>query len=160
MNTEAEKAARERRVVQTLIKNQTFIEKSRLQICSGSVEGCKPPKPDILCCEKKGGKVAFELVEICAEDIARVTSAIGKEEVGEVVYVRSRDPSRDVLHNKLKKRYQTEYPIELLCYTSGRIISPDIVILEAIRPIIDMDNGQFRRIWLLGDRCHLVWPSI
>jgi hypothetical protein len=154
MNTEAAKAERERLVFKSFIKTKTFIEKSGLQINPRTVESCKPPKPDIVCyCQKKEDKVAFELVEICAEDIARSTSAIDKE----VIYIRSRNPSRDVLRKKLKKRYQIEFPIELLCYT-GRTISPDIVILEAIRPIIDMDNGQFRRIWLLGDQCHLVWP--
>src|ERR1700730_14109847 len=41
------------------------------------------------------------------------------------------------------------------CYTDGRTVSWDQLIKEEIRPLIDMDNGQFRRIWLLGDQCHL-----
>jgi hypothetical protein len=73
MNREAEKAARERNVF------QHFIEKSRLPICPKSVESCSPPKPDILCFQENDGNVAFELVEICAEDLARKISAIGKE---------------------------------------------------------------------------------
>lgn len=157
MNTQAAKAERERLVFKTFIKTNTFIEKSGLQIISEIVESCEPPKPDIVCyCQKKEGKVAFELVEICDENLARKISAIRGS--GGVEYVRSRDPSWEVLRKKLKKIYQTEYPVELLCYVSGRTISPDIVILDRIRPMIDMDNGQFRRIWLLGDQCHLVWP--
>jgi len=152
MNTEAAKAERERLVF------EAFIKKSGLQINPESIQQPKGrSKPDIVCyCQKKEGKVAFELVEICDENLGRKISAIRGS--GGVEYVRSRDPSWEVLRKKLKKRYQTEYPVELLCYVSGRTISPDIVILDRIRPMIDMDNGQFRRVWLLGDQCHLVWP--
>ncbi len=150
MNAEKEKAMRERLVF------QTFVKESGLPINSESVESRKPPEPDILCLHKNDGKLAFELVEICAEDIARKISAIDKEEFG---FVRSADPSRDVLRKKLKKNYRTEYPIDLLCYTSGRTISPDAVIIAAVRPLIETNIGEFRRVWLLGDRCHLVWPA-
>jgi hypothetical protein len=159
MNTEATEAVkkkRERLVFKTFIETKTFIEKSGSQIISETVESPEPPEPDIVCfCQKKEGKVAFELVELCAEDIARAISAISK---GGLIYIRTEDPSRDVLRAKLKERYQTKSPVELLCYKAGRTVSPDTVILEEIRPIIDMDNGQFERIWLLGDQCHLVWP--
>ena len=73
-------------------------------------------------------------------------------------FVRSADPSRDVLRKKLKKKYHTEYPVELLCYTAGRTISPDDVILAEIRLLIEANSGEFRRVWLFADRCHLVWP--
>lgn len=148
--TEEEKAERERAVF------QAFIKASGLKIDPESVESCKPPRPDIVCFQENDGNIAFELVEICAQDLASKISAIKKEEFG---FVRSNDPSRDVLQKKLKKHYETEHPIELLCYTAGRTISPDDVILAAIHPMIDMNNGQFRRIWLLGDQCHLVWPG-
>src|ERR1700691_6075469 len=114
MNAEEEKAARERLVF------QAFIKASGLPISPESVESRKPPEPDILCVHEGDGKLAFELVEICAEDIARKLSAIGKEKFG---FLRSADPSRDVLQKKLKKNYRTEYPVDLLCYTSGRAIS-------------------------------------
>lgn len=150
MNAEEKKAMRERLVF------QTFIEESGLRVRPKSIiESRKPPEPDILCVHENDGTLAFELVEICAEDIARKVSAIGREEFG---FVRSADPSLDVLRKKLQKNYRTEYPVDLLCYTSGRVVSPDAVILATIRPLIETISRKFRRIWLLGDRCHLVWP--
>jgi hypothetical protein len=155
MNTEATKAERERKVF------KAFIQKSGLQISPESVESCEPPKLDIVCWQKNEGKVAFELVEICDEAIARVTSTIiGSDQAA---YIRGSDPTWEVLRKKLKKRYQTEYPVELLCYTAGRTISPDDGVREKIRSMADMDNGQFRRIWLLVTQCQrdlvsLIWP--
>jgi hypothetical protein len=73
--------------------------------------------------------------------------------------VRSSGPSWEVLRKKLKKQYQTEYQVELLCYTAGRTVDADDGIIEKIRRLIDMNTGQFRRIWLLGDQCHLVWQA-
>jgi hypothetical protein len=150
MNAEAEKAERERSVF------EAFIQESGIPINPESVESCRPPKPDILCLHGSEGHVAFELVEVCDPNIAQTTSVIGKE--GGVRFVRGSDPSLDVLRKKLKKTYKSEYPIELICYQDGRTISPDAVILAAIYPLISINNGQFRRIWLLGNKCHLVWP--
>jgi hypothetical protein len=149
MNAEEEKATRERLVF------RTFLKESGLQISPKSIESRKPPEPDILCVHENDGTLAFELVEICAEDIARKISAIGSEEFG---FVRSADPAGDVLRKKLKKNYRTEYPVDLLCYASGRTVSPDSVILAAIRPLIETNSGKFRRVWLFGDRCYLAWP--
>jgi hypothetical protein len=149
MNGAAEKAERERRVF------QTFITTGKLPIAPETVESRPPPEPDILCLHAEEGHIAFELVEICEEMLARKLSAIDKEEFG---FVRSQDPSRLVLRKKLRKNYRTGHPVELLCYVD-RSLSADSQILATIRPMIDMNNGQFRRIWLLGDECHLVWPS-
>jgi hypothetical protein len=149
MNAEAEKSQREKCVF------RAFINKSGLEIDPDSFESRRPPEPDILCRHNRDGKLAFELVEICNEDLARKISTIGKEDFG---FVRSSDPSANAIRKKLKKDYHTEYPVDLLCYTSGRVISPDAVIIEAIRSVIDMNSRQFCRIWLLGDQCHLVWP--
>jgi hypothetical protein len=149
MNRAAEKADRERCVF------QTFMRTGKLPIVPESVESRPPPEPDILCLDAGEGRIAFELVEICEEGLARKLSAIGKEEFG---FVRSQDPSWWVLRKKLRKSYRTGHPVELLCYVD-KSLSADSQILATIRPMIDMNNGQFRRIWLLGDECHLVWPS-
>jgi hypothetical protein len=149
MNGAAEKAERERRVF------QTFITTGKLPIAPETVESRPPPEPDILRLHAEEGHIAFELVEICEERLARKLSAIDKEEFG---FVRSQDPTRLVLRKKLRKNYRTGHPIELLCYVD-RSLSADSQILATIRPMIDMNNGQFRRIWLLGDECRLVWPS-
>lgn len=152
MNAEEEKAMRERCVF------RTFLKESGSQIAPESIESRKPPEPDILCVHESDGKLAFELVEICAEDIARKVSAARKG--NEAEFVRSSDPSGGALRKKLEKDYRTEYPVGLLCYTAGRTISPDAVILAAIRPLIETNSRKFYRVWLLGDRCHLVWPFI
>jgi hypothetical protein len=146
MNKEAEKAARERVVF------HDFIKKSGLPINPESVESRCPPEPDILCFQENEGNVAFELPEICAKDIACTIAQGGG-------FLWTSDPSRYVIREKLKKNYQTENPVELLCYTARRTVSPDHLIIEEIRPMIDMDNGQFRRIWFLGDQCDLVWQA-
>jgi len=149
MNAEEEKTVRKSLVF------QTFLKVSGLRINPESIESRIPPEPDILCLHESDGKLAFELVEICDEGLARKLSAIDKEEFG---FVRSQDPSRSVLRKKLRKSYRTDHPIELLCYV-GRSSSADNEVLANIRPMIDMNQGQFRRIWLLGDKCHLVWPG-
>jgi hypothetical protein len=88
MSRAAEKAERERCAF------QKFIRMSKLPIVPESVESRPHPEPDILCLDAKEGYIAFELVEICEEGLARKLSAIGREEFG---FVRSRDPSWSVL---------------------------------------------------------------
>lgn len=44
-----------------------------LPIRPGSIEKCQPPEPDILCTVEGEGPVAFEMVEIIDEDLARRT---------------------------------------------------------------------------------------
>jgi len=44
-----------------------------LPIVMNSIEKRKPPEPDILCCLEDGTKIAFELVEIIDEGLARRT---------------------------------------------------------------------------------------
>ena len=149
MASEVEKAARDRRAF------QEFISRSGLPIGPQSVESRRPPEPDILCRHQDEGQIAFELAEICDPDIARKTR--GKIS-NEVEYLRGSDPSRRIVKGKIKKFYKTEHPIELLCYSAGSVISPDEQILDGIRREVDKRNGQFRRVWLLADRCHLVWP--
>jgi hypothetical protein len=114
MNTEAAKKERERLVF------EAFIKKSGLQIGPESIQSCDPPEPDIVCWQENEGKIAFELTEICDEAVARVTSTIKGSD--QPVYIRGSDPTWKA-REKLKERYETEYPVELLCYTAGRTIS-------------------------------------
>ena len=147
MNKEAEKAERDWFVF------QKFITTCALLVVPDSVESRRPPEPDILCLHAVEGHIAFELVEICDGRLARKLSAIGKEEFG---FFRSQDTSWSVLREKLRKSYETDYPVELLCYV-GRLLSADSQIRATIQPMIEMYNGQFRRIWLFGDQCHLIF---
>jgi len=150
MSAEVKKAAREARVF------QAFIDMARLPISPQSVESRRPPEPDILCCHRDEGRVAFELVEICDPAIACKTRGMTWSGVE---YIRGSDPTRRILEDKVNKRYEAKYPIELLCYTAGSVVSPDAQILEGIRQAIVANTGQFRRIWLFADKCHLVWTA-
>jgi len=153
MKAKEKKAMRERLVF------QAFIKASGLPVILESVESRNEPEPDILCVHKNSGKLAFELVEICDEQIAQRISEIGRNEFG---YLRTVDPTGRILREKLKKKYETEYPIDLLCYV-GRTTSPDDMILSGIRRKLEMKSGQFQRAWLFvanvsPERWYLAWP--
>jgi hypothetical protein len=152
MNSESEKAARERRIF------HDFIPRSGLAIDPESVESRAPPEPDILCFCQDDGLLAFELVEICDPKIAR-TVAVIRRNAGDR-FLRSSDSSEITLQQKINRRYETKHPIELLCYTAGRTLSPDSVILPHLKCVLDQQGGKFRRVWLSGDQRHLVWSRI
>jgi len=78
---------------------------------------------------------------------SRLASSIAKASYG---YLRTSDPSANIISKKLRKKYETDVPIELLCYTAGQIITPDNVILPAIKPYSRTWRHTFRRAWLLG----------
>jgi hypothetical protein len=132
-----------------------FLEASHLPIDRNSVEKRSPPEPDILCTHQPGGTVAFELVEMCD---SRVASSIAKASES---YLRTSDPSPNIISKKLRKKYEIDAPIELLCYTAGRIVTPDDVILPTIKPYLMTWRHTFRRAWLLGrkGRVYLVWGA-
>lgn len=121
-----------------------FLEASQLPIIQATVEKHFPPKPDILCMHQSEGKIAFELVELCDPRIAKSIAQASGE------YLRTSDPSALIIQKKLRKKYETDVPIELLCYTAGRIVTPDNVILPTITPYLRSWRHIFRRAWLLG----------
>jgi hypothetical protein len=134
-----------------------FLAESKLPIEPSSVEKCLPPEPDILCHHKVEGAVAFELVEICDPILAEFMSTVTE---GGVTYIRTSDPSSGVVRRKLRRTYNTEAPIELLCYTAGRIITPDDVIVPTIKPWFSGRRHAFRRAWLLGESSvQVVWAA-
>jgi hypothetical protein len=151
MGTEHTKGAREIEIF------SRFISASKLPIDLGTIEKREPPQPDILCTHLDDGPVAFELVEICDHNLAEFMSTVSE---GGAYYMRTSDPSSQIVRKKLRRRYQTDYPIELLCYTDGRVITPANVILPTIRQYMASWRGPFRRIWLLsrGD-VHYVWSA-
>jgi hypothetical protein len=131
-----------------------FLEASRLPIDRNSVEKRSPPEPDILCTHQSEGKIAFELVEMCDPRFAR---SIAKASEG---YLRTSDPSANIISKKLRKKYETDAPIELLCYTVGRIVTPDNVILPTIGPYLRSWRHTFRKAWLLGRKgIYVVWDA-
>ncbi len=131
-----------------------FLTASQLPINPTSVEKRSPPEPDILCTHQSEGKIAFELVEMCDPRLAK---SIAIEDDG---YIRTSDPSASIISKKLRKKYKTEAPVELLCYTAGRIVTPDNFILHTIKPYLRSWRHTFRRAWLLGNKgAYIVWSS-
>lgn len=131
-----------------------FLEASHWPIDRDSVEKRSPPEPDIWCTHQSEGAVAFELVEMCDSRFARSIARASDR------YLRTSDPSANIISKKLRKKYETEIPIELLCYTAGRIVTPDNVILSAIKPYLRSWRHTFRRAWLLGRKgVYVVWDA-
>ncbi len=138
-----------------------FVEKAQLSIRPESIK--KPggkSDPDIFCTFHNGEDVAFELVEICASDVAALISKVRKTNIDGLI--NTSDPTYEVVQKKIIKsnNYKTLLPIELLCYTSARVVSPDdTIIAEAIR-CADSIDGRFRKIWLLGAKgVYEVWKA-
>lgn len=135
-----------------------FLEKAGLPVESASI--AKPDgesMPDIFCTMLSGEHVAFELVEICAEDIAAIQSRL--REGGSAVFSTA-DPTAGILRRKLHKTYETDRPIELVCYTSARTVSVDDQIIAEARNWAGSLEGPFRRVWLLGEKdVYDVWSA-
>ena len=152
MGTELEKAAVELSVF------EEFISKADIVVDQSSIN--KPgteSEPDIFCTLGTGEVVAYELVEICSSDIASTLSKIKK---GGTACLSTSDPTESTLHNKLHKTYKTECPIELLCYTNGRTVSPDDLIFNNVQLWANAIEGPFRKIWLLGEKgVYEVWSA-
>lgn len=133
-----------------------FINKSELHIELNSVEKRSPPEPDLLCKYTTGEIITFELVELCDPNIASAPSRASREETG-VLFLRTQDPSRFILQKKLSKTYQTDYPIDLLCYTNGRVIAPDDYIVSSLKDTMLEYKTTFQRIWFLGNNCVQIY---
>jgi hypothetical protein len=140
--------------VDELATFERFVDQSRLAIDVASIEKKNPPHPDILCRHQTEGLLAFELVELCDPNIARAVATLYEG------YMRTSDPSASIISKKLRRKYQTTAPIELLCYTAGRIYTPDNIILPTIEPYLSSWRHTFRRAWLLGRKgVYKIWEA-
>lgn len=146
---EQKKAARE------IVAFFNFVTRSSLPIILESVQSRRPPEPDILCEHRENGLIAFELVELCAPDIA---SSLAKAQSGD--FVLATDPSPGI-RKKLDKKYETPFPIELLIYNAGRVITPDNDAIERIQSCFEsLGCGQFRTVWFSGeDEVRLIFTE-
>jgi hypothetical protein len=138
-------------------KFREFVQRASLPIAIDSIESANPPEPDLICRHFTEGPIAFELVEICAEEIAKKISWMSK--TADTTYIRSMDPSSKIIQEKVCKNYITRLPIELLCYTAGRTISADSEVVSNLRAALEKNSGLFQRVWFMGDKCHQVWPD-
>jgi hypothetical protein len=155
MAAESDKASRELRVF------VEFLEKSWLPVDRQSIESRRPPEPDILCRHEQKGFIAFELVELCEWELAESIQKLSENHGISACFMLNSDPTENIVANKLRKDYQTQHPIELLCYTAGRIVTPDGVIIPTIREILDLYGfGPFRRVWFLGEEsCQVIFEQ-
>lgn len=151
MNSETEKAQEERNAF------LRFAERIGERTSWVSVESRQPREPDLICVHEERGSIAFELVRVTDSNIAKVL-AVGPK-IGEEVFS-TEDPTRKIIKNKLKKKYETEHPIELLVYSEGEIITPDDVIIPTIIPLLDAAPHPFRRVWFMGEKeVGCLWES-
>lgn len=130
---------------------QCFINRCNLSLDPTSVQKRNPPEADILCRTTEGEVIAFELVELCDSNMAKNRK--------DGAYIRTSDPSFEILKRKLDKRYATSTPLELLCYVNGRVVSPDNFIEERVTHLLATTTFQYRRVWLLGHSgIRQLWP--
>lgn len=124
-----------------------FVAISGLPYDLSTVEKRPTPEPDILCVHRSCGPIAFELVELCDPNMAKVFAA--PEDAP--TYIRTSNPSPRIIGKKLTRQYETPYPIELLIYTNWSIITPMNVIIPTILNCLDAQH-PFRQIWLLSKK--------
>lgn len=114
------------------------------------IQSTQPPAPDILYTGLES-HIAFELVEICASDIAHKTAKLQKH--GGTFVIWTSDPTRDILNSKIEKSYDSVHPIHLLCYQNGHVVFPDsIVKKEIISTLTGSSSNDFTKIWYFGEK--------
>lgn len=141
---------------------QEFAERSGLPIVPNSIGKREPPEPDILCQVTDKGHVAFEIKEMCDEPIAKVVSDLRKTNDDEPKFLRLGYAVQDIAIKTRNKKYRTNYPVELLLYTDGRIVLPPDVIIPEIRLFFENDRHLFRRVWFMGqpgETCECVYQA-
>jgi hypothetical protein len=149
--SEAHKAIHELRVF------EYFLELRHLPFTPRAVEKRSPPEPDLLCTFHDGESVAFELAELCDPEIAQ---PIASPDQARCRAFWTADPSSRIVRNKVRKQYRTSHPVELICYTDGRVVTPHDIIIPTVCPIFDSRNGAFRKAWLLGQTgLHVLWNA-
>lgn len=138
---------------------QEFVHLMGLSVDSSSINKYgNESEPDIFC-KISDEEMFFELVEICAEDVVIYLSKVHRGK--NLSAIPTHNPTQKILKNKLNKRYKTKIPIELLCYTSARVIPTDEQILEEIRRCACLIDEPYRKIWFLGEKdCYQAWKQI
>lgn len=134
-----------------------FIERSGLPILRGSERkgDATAGEPDIICTLESGARLAFELAEACAPEIAAMLTLARKSDA--IAGLWGEDGSAETVQKKLRKSYYIDCPIELVLYTDGRTVLPDDVIKPKVARILQGGLGPFSRVWLLGSEvCDVI----
>jgi len=66
------------------------------------------------------------------------------------------DPSKRITKNKLSKKYNVPFPVELLLYKEHPIITPDDVIIPTIKPVCQIRHN-YTRIWFMGSTIEVLY---
>jgi hypothetical protein len=115
-------------------------------------------KPDFLCRSDSGEEFAFEVTALCAEELARLISRARQEPEA---FTWTGDPTERIVRSKMHKSYDTDLPIELLCYWDGRTVSTDDMIIPTIELVVNHGLNPFRRVWYHGeDGVYLVHGTL
>ncbi len=121
-----------------------FAAMAGLPLVTGSVANGGQGEPDILCDLENDGRVAFELVRIIDSGLAELIS-IGKTEA-----IATADPTADEVAKKVRKIYQTPYPVELVVYCETGFIFPrntwEPLFADQLTAMRRASN--FRRLWV------------
>lgn len=126
-----------------------FLARSGLSVAPETVEKRQPPEPDIFCVHSTEGPIAFELLEICDESVAKTFN----RRAPEPIFVQwLGGPDLGKITRKFSKPYPSSAPVELLCYTRARLATPDNVLVPTILHEVDFSaNTRFQRIWYMGE---------
>ena len=127
-----------------------FAKRAGLRLVPQSIRKGDPDQgePDILCEAEGEGPLAFELMELCAPDLARAMTAAEKTGRGVFTWVGHNLESE--IPKKRDKIYRVDCPLELLLYTNGRAPLPDEVLRAKAEAVVPTLQRKFRRVWLLG----------
>jgi hypothetical protein len=139
---EADKAARERDIF------LEFVAVAGLPVVPGSIESRRPPEPDIVCELVGGGRVAFEVVELIDQDLAG-TIARAVKRPDESRGVCFGDPTLDAIRGKLRRKYETLHPMELLAVGDDLMLPEDVWRPKYEQRLKDLlDGSSFQRLWV------------
>lgn len=74
------------------------------------------------------------------------------------------DPCVNTIQSKIKKNYQTEYPIELIAYIGQNPMFPEEIWKRKLLEFLGKSEsiGPFRKIWILDldkNKIELEWPE-
>ena len=145
-----------------------FVGKCNLQVSLETIENRPPPAPDIKCYVEGNGYVAFELKEICDEQLAKYISLCKQESSGKCQYKRLRsvktssdDLARWIEEKFYPEEYVSDCPMELLFFTNGRTGLTDDVILCVIKKLETKLKPLFQKVWFMGKEiCGCIVPDM
>ena len=131
---------------------KSFALAACLEIDPRSIESREPPEPDILCVGNNGQQIAFELTRVCHEEIKKFYGdSIKCREVAAQFNWVDASQIRKIIASKLCKSYESDCPIDLLCYAEY-LVTPDDIVVEEIQCILNEKGyGPFQSVWFHGE---------